>query len=29
MKQAQELRAAGRNIELIAENDFLRMLEPM
>ena len=29
MKAAQRLRAAGGDIELIAEDDFLRMLEPV
>jgi DNA polymerase-3 subunit epsilon len=29
MKKAQDLRAAGTDIELISEDDFLRMLEPV
>ena len=29
MKKAQRLRAAGSDIELISEDDFLRMLEPV
>jgi hypothetical protein len=29
MKAAQKLRAAGSDIELISEDDFLRMLEPV
>jgi DNA polymerase-3 subunit epsilon len=29
MKKAQNLRAAGSDIELISEDDFLRMLEPL
>lgn len=29
MKAAQKLRAAGGDIELISEDDFLRMLEPV
>jgi DNA polymerase-3 subunit epsilon len=28
-KKAQNLRAAGSDIELISEDDFLRMLEPV